>query len=223
REAEVAAAIDHPNVVAILDFGVTDDGVLYLVMELVDGRSLEQERPQFGDLGWALPLLGQLARALAAIHGREVVHRDVKPANLLVAAGRLKLTDFGVAHLDDARSRGPLDTVPGGATAEEQPRANLTGAPTLTRAGMLIGSPMYMAPELAGGAEHASAASDIFAFGLIAYEMVSGRRAWERPVVMAILDGSEVPGPAPLGEMVSGLDARLAALIHDCLHFTVGR
>jgi serine/threonine protein kinase len=226
REAEVAASIDHPNVVGILDFGVTEAGVIYLVMELVEGRSLDEERGNFGNLDWALPLLGQLARALAAIHAREVIHRDVKPANLLVSSGRLKLADFGVAQLDSTRSAADPSagaTVPGGVTNEERTAPSnpeYTGAPTLTRAGMLIGSPMYMAPELAGGAHHASAASDMFAFGLIAYELLGGKRPWERPVVTSVLDGSELPEPTPLTTLAPRLDPRLAALIRACMTFS---
>ena len=156
REAEVVASIDHPNVVGILDFNVSKAGLFYLVMELVEGRSLEAERSRFGDVAWALPLVPAAGRALAAIHARDVIHRDVKPSNLLVANGRLKLADFGVAQMQTLRARpARRDATPCAAA----PRARSSSTPTsstITRAGMMIGSPMYMAPELAEGSEHGS-------------------------------------------------------------------
>jgi Protein kinase domain/7TM diverse intracellular signalling len=220
REAEVVAKIDHPNVVGIYDFNVSNAGLFYLVMELVEGRSLEAERPRFGDVPWALPLVAQLARALAAIHAREVIHRDVKPSNLLVADGRLKLADFGVAQMQKQRPSGSseVDTLAGGAASEEV--TSETVQLDLTRAGMMIGSPMYMAPELAEGSEHGSTRSDMFCFGLVAYELLAGRRAWPRPLVMALMEGLSMPDPEPLGKLVPAIDPKLAQLIHACLHIS---
>jgi serine/threonine-protein kinase len=216
REAEVVAKIDHPNVVGIYDFNVSRAGIFYLVMELVEGHSLEAERNRFGDVRWALPLVTQLARALAAIHAREVIHRDVKPSNLLVAHGQLKLADFGVAQIQKQRPPGSTDaaTLPGGSASElERDTAELS----ITRAGMMIGSPMYMAPELAEGSERGSTRSDMFCFGLVAYELLAGKRAYPRPLVMALMEGLTMPPPAALETLVPALDPALARLIHACL------
>ena len=217
REAEVVAKISHPNVVGIYDFNVSRSGLFYLVMELVEGRSLEAERSRFGDVAWALPLVVQLAEALAAIHACEVIHRDVKPSNLLVADGRLKLADFGVAQISRQRPAGSTqaETMRGGAAREQD--LDDTADLSITRAGMMIGSPMYMAPELAEGSEHGSTRSDMFCFGLVAYELLAGRRAYPRPLVMALMEGIKMPEPAALQTIVPGIDAELARLIHACL------
>lgn len=217
REAEVVARIDHRHVIGILDFGVSDGGVVYIAMELMEGGSVEQERPRFGDVAWALPLLRQLAEALNAIHSRGVIHRDVKPSNLLIAPdGELKLADFGIAHTDRADAAATwMTTADGGKTAEEQ-----TGDLTLTRAGMFIGSPMYMAPELAAGAEHATVQSDIYSFGVVAYEMLTAKRPYEKPLVLAQLDRTDVPPPARIETLRPAVDLRLATLVHLCLSAT---
>jgi hypothetical protein len=223
REAEVVASIDHPSVVGILDFDVSQGGTCYLVMELVEGRSLEADRHRFGDVAWALPLVTQLAQALAAIHARDVIHRDVKPSNLLIADGRLKLADFGVAQI--RRVHRPLgstqmQTMPGGRpVVDADPTADLA----LTRAGMMIGSPMYMAPELSEGSGHGSTKSDIFSLGLVAYEMLAGRRAYPRPLVMAAMEGLAMADPAPLSSLVSGVTDEVAEVVHTCLDTEPGR
>lgn len=219
REAEVVAHIDHPNVVGILDFNLSPAGLLYLVMELVEGRSLEADRARFGDVAWALPLLAQLLAALEAIHAREVIHRDVKPSNLLVADGRLKLADFGVAQMRRAAPRSAVstgtETIRGGSDGELAAGGE-TDELQITRAGMMIGSPMYMAPELGDGSVHASTKSDMFSFGLVAYEMLSGKRAYERPPVLAVVDRAAIPEPPSLASLLPALDARLAQFIDAC-------
>ncbi len=224
REAELVARIDHPNVVSILDFGITDQAVLFLVLELVDGNSLEHARDRFGDLTWAVPMVAQLAKALETIHALGVVHRDIKPGNVLVAGDVLKLTDFGVAHVgtpaDTTRTEAKtvverMEPDPE-ATATVHPDANAN--PNLTRVGMLIGSPLYMAPELGDGAEHASPRSDLFSFGMVAYEMLSGKRAYERSVVKAFLKDKPMPDPPPpLASVAPQLPAEVAAIVDACL------
>jgi serine/threonine-protein kinase len=222
REAEVVASIHDPGVVGILDFDISKGGLCYLVMELVEGRSLEGERGRFGDVAWALPLVTQLAQALAAIHARDVIHRDVKPSNLLLADGRVKLADFGVAHIQHVHrpfDSSGMQTVRGAAVRELEP----TGELALTRAGMMIGSPMYMAPELAEGSGHGSTKSDMFSFGLVAYEMLAGRRAYPRPIVMAKMEGLAIPEPAPLGSLARGIAEEVASLVHACLDLSPAR
>jgi len=154
-EARAAAAIDHPAIVAIHDVGVAE-GVHYIAMELVDGESLRSVLAR-GPVAPARTraLLLELARGLAAAHARGVVHRDLKPENLIVTRdGRLKILDFGLARIADAA---PLDA---------------------TEPGTLAGTPGYMAPEQARGGP-SDARSDVFAFGAIAYELVTGTRAFD--------------------------------------------
>ena len=222
REAELVARIDHPNVVSVLDFGITDKAVLFLVLELVEGNSLEHARDRFGDVAWAVPMVAQLAKAIETIHALGVVHRDIKPGNVLVAGDVLKLTDFGVAQIgrtpDTDRTEAKTVESDKEADPDETATMNPNPDPNLTKVGMLIGSPLYMAPELSQGADHASPRSDLFSFGMVAYEMLSGKRAFERPVVNALLKGHAMPTPPPpLASIAPGLSSDLAALVDQCL------
>jgi serine/threonine-protein kinase len=194
REAQIAAQIHHPNVVSIVDMDVDADGFVFLVMELVRGTPLHELRDRFGELSFAVPVLRQIAEGLAAIHAQGIVHRDLKPANVLVVdpdgAPRVKITDFGVAMLDDRElpappSSSPLDATRddrGGATEPDATVAENKGTPSkrapastpLTRTGVVVGTPMYMAPELLGGGRYAKPAADIFGLGVVAYVVLTG-------------------------------------------------
>lgn len=154
REAKLAAALNHPHVVAVFDF-VSDDQVQWLVMEYVDGVTLADLSRTRGGLqpDEAAPILRQVAEALAAAHQAGIVHRDVKPSNILVTAdGTAKLTDFGIA-------RAQADA-------------------TLTQTGMVTGSPAYLAPEVAAG-QGASPASDVWSLGATAYHAATGRPPYD--------------------------------------------
>ena len=179
-EATHAAGLSHPNIAAVHDYGETVTGstgerVAYLVMELVDGVPLSQRFDRDGPLdpSTALDLLRQAAAALAEAHRAGVVHRDVKPANILVGRdGRVKLTDFGIAW-----------------SAASVP---------LTRTGQVIGTPQYMSPEQASG-EAPRPASDVYALGLIGYESLSGHAAFDgdNPVTIALKQVQQEPEPLP--------------------------
>ncbi|HSF04095.1 MAG TPA: serine/threonine-protein kinase, partial [Solirubrobacterales bacterium] len=150
REAQAAGRLSHPHIVSIYDVG--ED---YFVMEFLEGTSLEallRQRVKL-EVAEALRLLAPVADALDYAHKAGIVHRDIKPGNIMVLAeGRPKLMDFGVAHLD---------------------------ASVMTRAGEILGSPSYMAPEQIAGGEEVSARSDLFSLAVVAYEAVTGRKPFE--------------------------------------------
>ncbi|MFN8633022.1 MAG: protein kinase [Chloroflexota bacterium] len=193
REARLAAELEHPNIVRVHDVG-DHDGTHYLAMELLAGRSLGQlireEAPV--PLGRAVALLRQLAAALDFAHGRGVAHRDVKPGNVFVAADdHLTLVDFGIAR-----------------AAEE---ARLTGT------GAIVGTAEYLAPEVVLGAEHGPG-SDLYALGIVAYELITGRVPFTGPSSHPIMYAQvNRPPPRPrsfrsdLSPVVEGLLLRQLA------------
>ena len=148
REARLAAALNHPHVVSVFDL-VDEDGVRWLVMEYVDGETLSERVRSGGPLAApeAATLLGQTADALVEAHGNGIVHRDVKPSNILIANGAAKLNDFGIARSADDAS--------------------------LTQTGLVTGSPAYLAPEVASGSS-ATPASDVWSLGATLYHAVTG-------------------------------------------------
>jgi serine/threonine-protein kinase len=240
REALIASRVDHPNLVGVVDVDVTA-GFLYVVMELVDGTSLKALRDRHGDAAWALPLLAQIAAGLAALHRSGVVHRDLKPGNLLLtegAGGRplVKITDFGVSrHLpgewessggDEAvDAEEPIDddgetVTMGDGTAETRnvrpPRRRRPSAGGLTRTGMLVGTPAYIAPELVDGPQALSAAADLFAFGVLAWDLIAGERPFPRPVAFDRMHGVELTQAPSLAARWSG-PPEVVGLFDRCL------
>jgi hypothetical protein len=164
NEARAANAIRHPNIIEILDSGVTGPGISYLVMELLEGESLVARLRR---LGWlqpadAIEIARQIASALGAAHAKKIVHRDLKPDNLFLIPApeptnptreRVKVLDFGIAKLQAA------------------PRADSVR----TRTGMLMGTPIYMSPEQCLGTREVDHRTDIYALGVILFEMLTGR------------------------------------------------
>ena len=186
REAEIAARLNHPNLVPVVDFGVTDGG-LFLVMELVEGGSLEDARERFGDLAWAVPILCEIATGLSTMHQLDIVHRDLKPENVLMSPSGVRIADFGLASLHADRFADAANV-------------------RLTLAGEVFGTFDYMAPELATGARAASPASDVFAFGVMAYEMSVGHRPFVEPPIFQRLANKPIPIPTvqgPLGPLLA--------------------
>ncbi|AUX43434.1 protein kinase [Sorangium cellulosum] len=167
HEARILADLDHPRIVRHVAHGITPDGAPFLAMEWLDGESLAQRLArQRLDLDECLALLRAAAEALAAAHARGVVHRDVKPGNLLLVGGEvsgLKVLDFGIALMK--RTIGPL-----------------------TRTGSVMGTPGYMAPEQATGErDRLDARADIFSLGAVLFECLTGRPAFQGQHVMALL------------------------------------
>ena len=163
QEAKAASALNHPNIITIYDISATND-VDYIAMELVHGRTLEgllaRGRPKIAD---ALKYAVQIADALAAAHAAGIVHRDVKPANVMVTeSGLVKVLDFGLAKLTHESE----------ATEDDATRTERA----VTEDGAVVGSAAYMSPEQVEGRK-IDTRSDIFSFGLVLYEMLSGERA----------------------------------------------
>jgi serine/threonine protein kinase len=185
READATAALDHANIVPIYEFG-EQQGVAYLVMPYLSDGSLAQVLDREGSLPLtrAVRYVEQIAAALDLAHRQGIVHRDVKPSNLLLHPdGRLMLADFGIA-----RPLGGPDLI-GPAPGDEHEDMKLT------RAGATMGTPEYMAPEQARG-EQAGPPSDIYALGIVAYEMLSGEPPFTAPNAEAVL-GRQVNDPLP--------------------------
>lgn len=172
REARAVAEDPHPHLVPALEVGIVD-GSAFVVMPLVDGGSLLAHKARFGDRAWALWMLSQIASGLGALHERGLVHRDLRAANVLVSAGQAKLVDAGLLALIGQTAGGDADTV----TAPPDPADPANAS---TRPGHLH-SPPHLAPELVRG-DPATKASDVFAFGVLAKELLG---AEPLPAVLA--------------------------------------
>jgi serine/threonine-protein kinase len=209
REAELASRVAHPNVVSIADFDVGDDGLPFLVMDLVGGVPLEGHRHRFGDVPWALGLVAQISNGLQAIHARGIVHRDLKPANVLLSDGETvaRITDFGISCAVPSPDDAP--TAPLGSSFDRDGE--------LTKTGLVLGTPSYMAPELAGGSRDATPAADVFALAVLAYELFAGRRPFVEPAFIAAQRGERAVLPAGLRDLAPLVPPGLATLIDEAL------
>jgi serine/threonine-protein kinase len=188
-EALHSASLIHTNIATLFDYG-EDQGLAFLVMELVDGKPLSQIIREHGRLAadQVRSIIGQCALALGVAHEVKVVHRDVKPANILVREdGLVKLTDFGIARAADASGH--------------------------TRAGDLLGTPSYLSPEQALG-RPATGASDLYALGIVGHEMLSGAKPFDKPTPIATAMSHIHEAPPPLPEDVP---EDLAGVIEDLL------
>ena len=200
-EAKVSARVDHPNIIEIIDVGQTEEGSLFLVMELLTGVSLEtamrRQSPTMTVAEFVSVML-QVSRALCAAHKSGVIHRDLKPTNIFLHKDREgaavpKLLDFGVSKF-----------------LEEE------GQQSLTIAGTVLGSPMYMSPEQAMGAP-VDARTDVFAFGAILFEGLCGYRAYDAPNFNALIVMIATTQPKKIDECAPKLPEKLRAIVRACM------
>ena len=215
REARTLAALNHPHIAAIYGFEKSS-GMHALVMELVEGEDLSQRiarlrapgasAKQAGlPLDEALPIARQIAEALEAAHAQGIVHRDLKPANIKVRAdGTVKVLDFGLAKA--------LDTHAASAVAENSPTIT---TPAMTQAGMILGTAAYMAPEQARG-KPVDRRADIWAFGVVLFEMLTGTRAFDGEDTTEVL-GAVVRLEPNYSALPADVPAPVRTLLQSCL------
>ncbi|WP_437620457.1 protein kinase domain-containing protein [Sorangium sp. So ce1151] len=195
REARATARLGHPAIVRVFDFGETDSGEPFLVMELLEGTSLSNWLDENGPMpaGQAVQMLLPVACALSTAHAQSIVHRDIKPANILVvpdgAGGHVpKVVDFGIAKL-----------------------ANMP-SPAITQRGMIVGSPEYMSPEQADGQMAVGEQTDVWAFSVVLYELITGQRPFSGESLGAVISAIFNTEPVPTTELAAG-DEELWAII----------
>lgn len=252
REAFTVSCIEHPNVVRIFDVDVTEDGIMFLAMSLVDGRSLKGRLDELYDHRYRV--LHQIATGLEAIHSAGIVHRDIKPANIVISNDdrdvlHVVIVDFGISKAEEAGGR-PVDILADDtrtvrATADAPAVADADSTATgdsrevatsrtralvraaraateesssqpsdITVAGQLVGTPRYMAPELARGITKSPA--DVFAFGVLAYEFLCREAPHARPPILAAVMGLR-PSPASLRWPSDGIPAEVRSVVERAL------
>ena len=201
QEARAASSLNHPNIVTIHEIGEMEGG-RFIAMELVEGQSLSALIGQPCPVGRLAHIGHQLAQALSVAHAAGIVHRDIKPENVMVRAdGYVKVLDFGVSRLlsDAVGSRGT----------------------SMTNPGLAVGTPRYMSPEQARG-EPATASSDIFALGVVLYELATERHPFEAESILSTLQAVSTRVPVVPSELVSTIPASLDSLIMRMLDKVAG-
>jgi eukaryotic-like serine/threonine-protein kinase len=198
QEIRLAARLQHPHIVALLSAGDAD-GLLYYTMPFIEGESLRVRIARGGELPVreALRVLRDVAAALAYAHEHGVVHRDIKPDNVLLSGGEALVTDFGVAKALSASATG--------------------GASGLTSLGVALGTPAYMAPEQAAADPHVDHRADVYAFGCLAYEVLTGQAPFTGRSAAALLAAHMTDTPEAVERRRPQLPPALAALVMRCL------
>ena len=205
NEAKALSIVQHPSIVKVFEFGQLDDGTAFIMMEFLDGEPLLQELARAQRLGQRqpLPLLlergRQIAAALAISHEKGVVHRDLKPENVFILPDpvaplgeRVKLLDFGIAKFLDGPSR-------------------------KTTVGTILGTPLYMAPEQCEGRQDLDEKVDVYALGVMLYEMLAGRLPFDADTNAAIMRQHLFKEPPPLTEQAAGIAPELGEFVHRML------
>ena len=203
QEAKAASALNHPSIITIHEINA-DDGVDFIVMEYLEGQTLDALISSKGmRAAQALKYAVQIADALAKAHGAGIVHRDLKPSNVMVTGdGRVKILDFGLAKLAEA-----ADSSPEGRTVTEQP---------ITEEGTVLGTAAYMSPEQAEG-RRLDGRSDIFSFGSVLYEMMTGRKPFTGDSRLALLTKILNEDPKPPSQLASTIPTELEKIILRCM------
>jgi tetratricopeptide (TPR) repeat protein len=196
REIQLAAKLQHPHIVPLLTAG-SDGDLLYYVMPYIEGESLRAKLAREGELpiGEAARILREVLDALACAHAHGVVHRDIKPDNVLLSGKHAVVTDFGVAKAVSSS----------------------TGQSTLTSMGLALGTPAYMAPEQAAADPHVDHRADIYAAGALAYEMLCGRPPFDGPTPQSVLAAHVTQAPDPVSAHRDTVPAGMAEMIMRCL------
>jgi serine/threonine-protein kinase len=195
REIKIIAQLQHPHILPLHDSG-EQDGFLYYVMPYVDGESLRTRLDRDGPLpiGDALRILREVVDALAYAHARGIVHRDIKPDNVMLSGRHALVTDFGVAKA-----------------------VTDSGGEKLTTVGVAVGTPHYMAPEQATAEKNVDHRADIYAIGVLAYEMLTGKPALEGDTAQAVLSAHVLTLPTDIRERRASVPAPVADVIMRCL------
>jgi tRNA A-37 threonylcarbamoyl transferase component Bud32 len=203
QEAQAASALNHPNIITIFDI-LPEGDTQYMVLEYVAGKTLHDLISAHKlPIPQVLQLATQMANALGAAHAAGIVHRDFKPANVMVtASGLVKVLDFGLAKLNPA-------------TPPDAEQDTLTAAP-LTREGVIMGTVNYMSPEQAEGLK-VDGRSDMFSFGTVLYEMITGKRAFQGDSGISTLSAVLRDEPKPMHQIVPDVPPEIADLVERCL------
>ncbi|HEU4648170.1 MAG TPA: serine/threonine-protein kinase [Gemmatimonadales bacterium] len=199
REIQLAAQLQHPHIVPLLSAGESD-GLPYFIMPFIAGESLRVKLSRQGELPVieVVRILRDVVSALAYAHESNIMHRDVKPDNVLITGGVAVVTDFGVAKALSVSSESP-------------------GATNLTSVGVALGTPTYMAPEQAAGSPQIDHRADLYALGIMGYEMLAGRTPFWGRSVQGMLAAHVIEAPEPIDRLRPALPPVLSALIMQCL------
>ena len=204
REARAISSLNHPNICTLHDVG-EHDGSGYLVMEYIEGKPVAGPMPVEQACAYGV----QICEALHAAHRKGIVHRDLKPANILLTKQGVKLLDFGLAKLSASGNSGAVSG-PQTSMGEQATVAALTGAHTV------VGTPQYMAPEQIEARE-VDARTDIFAFGCVLYELITGHRAFDGKTSSSVMAAVLATKPRPIDELVPLTPPALERIVSRCL------
>ena len=195
REIKIAAQLSHPHILPLHDSGETE-GFLYYVMPFVEGESLREKLDREGELPIreAVRILREVADALGYAHAHGIVHRDIKPDNVMLTGRHAIVMDFGVAKAVSA-----------------------AGGEKLTTVGIALGTPAYMSPEQATGSAHIDHRADVYAMGAMAYEMLTGAPPFDRPTTQGVLSAQVMDTPVDINKLRPGVPLALTRIVMQCL------